>query len=423
MGNAIDSAISTDDQSSVGDWRALGDLVELATQRVADPVEGVHHAIADRWSGFLGRYGDRSTRPLTRGIYGAVRLVGSVAGASLGIGAATVDTVRPVRPLWRSPTGAGVQAGVNALWGDEFERRASRIHIDLAVRTTNGTPVTCDAEALSQAFPTATPRLAVLLHGLGKTEHSWNRTDGESGEIVGLPGVLEADGFTPVLVRYNTGRSVSDNGAALSRVLAEVTAHWPTEVDEIVLVGHSMGGLVARSSLAAGRSAGQRWVNAVGHIVTLGTPHLGSPIEKGVDIASRILDREPISRPVSQFVNDRSAGIKDMRHGTIHDDRTNSKGMETPGCSESAARSGDGVLRHQVASVVTGSASHPVGFLVGDLVVRVTSATGIASSERDQPHDMRVFGGLHHMGMLYDSAVHAQIRAWLTPPRATGTQR
>jgi pimeloyl-ACP methyl ester carboxylesterase len=396
-------------QNALDDWRALGDLVQLTTERLTAPVQGTHEAITDRLFALAGRAGSAehaAHRVFTRTVYGSVRIVGSVVGASMDIGTRAIGRHTRVRPPWGPSVGAAIKAAANALWGDEFERRASPVHTHLAIRDSSGSPVANDSDGLVQAFPAPTPRLAVMLHGLGKTERSWDGSVDDSGEFVGLPDALEADGFTPVLVRYNTGRQVADNGAALACLLEEVTENWPVPVDEVALIGHSMGGLIARSSLHAGESFGHRWTHIVRHLVGLCTPHLGSPIEKGVEVASVILATTSVSRPLGQFVDGRSAGIKDMRHGTIGAAATSERSTADTGPA-------DEVCHHHAVGVVTSKTSHPLGYVVGDLVVRVDSASGAGG--RVQPTNLRVFGGLNHLGMLHDSAVHSQIRDWLTP--------
>lgn len=407
--------------NSVDDWRGLGDLIEIATERLTEPVEGIHRAITDRWSG--GEKGDGSPGHtaqaiLARHLFRSVRFVSSVASATLTTGAVAVDRHRPIQTLWRSSTGAGIQAAANALWGDEFERRTSPMHTQMSIRGLDGSAITSDIVSLKRAFPSPTRRLAVYLHGLGKTERCWFDRVTDTGDSVGMARALEADSFTPLLVRYNTGMGVSDNGAALAWLLDEITGNWPDGIDEIALVGHSMGGLVARSSLHAGHSAGHSWINPVAHLVTLGTPHYGSPIEKGVHIASQVLRMTPESRPLSQFLDGRSAGIKDMRHGAGRDDSHNNPEQPTDTDHIVGVKPFDGIDQHHAASVVTNSPSHPFGALVGDLVVRVNSATGVTSNSCVEASNVRVFGGLNHLAMLRDPAVHSQIREWLTPLHA-----
>ena len=394
-------------RSSVEDWRGLGDLVALATERITDPIEGTHNAIADRWLGSTGRDTARGTfihRAITRKLYGSVRLGGSVAGASLDIGASIVGRQRQLRPLWNSSVGGGVRAAANALWGDEFERRSSPMHTELGLRDINGAHIGIDADNLATAFTSPTQTLAVLIHGLGKTEHCWCDREGDTGAVVGLASTLEADGFTPLLVRYNSGRRVADNGNALASLLENVTSSWSTPISNIVLIGHSMGGLVAQTALQAGHCAAHDWVESVRHLVTIGTPHSGSPLEKGAHLASQILRTISVSRPIGEFIDERSAGIKDMRYGTVLCDTNHVADVLL----------GIRTQHHQIAGVVTSNSPDIVGFLVGDLVVRVNSATGGGSSGYVEASNKRVFRGLNHLALLHDPTVHRQISEWIT---------
>jgi hypothetical protein len=75
---------------------------------------------------------------------------------------------------------------------------------------------------------------------------------------------LRASGFAPVLYDYDWRLGVDQLGAAL----AERIRNEPT--DRIMIVAHSMGGLVSRAALA------QPGMNNVERLVLLGTPNFGS---------------------------------------------------------------------------------------------------------------------------------------------------
>jgi len=406
-------------QNASHDWKGLGDLIDLATERLTAPVEGIHDAIADRWFGVAGRRvapARNAYRALTAPVYNSVRLTGSTLGTAVGLGAIAVAGRKELRPLWRSPRGSGIQAFFNALWGDELERRGSTMSIEFGLRDAGGEPVGLDADSLALAFSEASSRLVVLVHGLGETERCWQTKTSEEGSAPGLADLLISDSFTSLLVRYNTGLHVSDNGVALAALLSEVTDNWPIPVEEIVLVGHSMGGLVARSAVHAGQDAGQDWVSAAQHVVALGSPHLGSPVEKGANIAAWGLGLVPESRPLGEFINNRSVGIKDLRFGAVSeadwfgfdpDELLNDFVVDLP--------PPQGVDQHFIAGVITAGPTHPIGALVGDLIVRVGSGIGRGRRRRVDANDVHVVGGKRHPDLLHDAAVHEQVRAWLAP--------
>jgi len=412
---------SRNTSTTVDDWWGLGDLLALATERLTAPAEGIHHAIADRWfdlAELAAAPGRRAYHALTGSIYGSVRLAGSALGTVIGLGASVIGSRDGLRPLWRSPFGSGIQATVNAVWGDELESRRSNLRIELGLRDAQGKAIGADPVALSQAFPEPTHRLVVLLHGLGETERCWHGRNGEGGGAVGLGEVLAADSFTPLMVRYNTGRHVSDNGVALAALLEEIAQGWPAAIKEVALVGSSMGGLVARSALYTGRAAGHRWASSTRHVVTLGSPHLGAPLEKGANLASWGLRLAPETRPLGKFLDHRSAGIKDLRFGAIREDDWNGADPDTlltDIVGDYAAP--DDVDQHFVAGVVTAAPTHPLGVLVGDLIVRIGSGTGRGRRRRVEATDVRVLGGRRHFDLVHDPAVHEQVRVWLS----TGT--
>ena len=402
-------------QTPSDDWSGIGDLLSLATQRLSAPVEGIHDAIADRWFGLAGGKGVSMRRVLgaySGGIYGSIRAVGSILGGVIDLG--TTLGGRRLGPLWKSPTGNGIQGVANAVWGDELARRRSGLRVELGLRDSKGQPVHCVPVDLQRTFPNPRPRLLVLIHGLGETERCWRSRTDEAGEHESIGELLGGDTFTPLTVRYNTGKHISENGASLAALLERIVSDWPLEVEEIALVGNSMGGLVARSSVVAGQAALHRWSHVVKHVITLGSPHLGAPLEKMANIISWGLRIIPESRPLSEFLNDRSAGIKDLRHGAIQRDDWSERDLDallTDTVGDTVEL--EGVQQHFVTGVITSESSHPMGILLGDLVVRVGSGIGRGRRRRIEATDVRVISRRRHGDLIHDPAVLEQARQWL----------
>ncbi|MEV6449020.1 hypothetical protein [Amycolatopsis sp. NPDC051716] len=66
----------------------------------------------------------------------------------------------------------------------------------------------------------------VFLHGLVETERSWFRGSTSAGDFGAR---LATDlGASPVYVRYNSVRHVSDNGDDLVALLSRLVAAWPS---------------------------------------------------------------------------------------------------------------------------------------------------------------------------------------------------
>jgi pimeloyl-ACP methyl ester carboxylesterase len=382
-------------QSNLDDWRGLGDVIAITTNRLATPVEGMHRAIVDRWFGLVGLGSGEPVRilhdHLAESTYKAIRVSGSALGAGIAVGADVASRRRPLRPLWNTPKGSYVQSIFNALWGDKFEEDQSAFRIELGLRDGDGEPIPTAPSSLRLAFPEPKSRLVVLLHGLGETEQCWVRNGNTS-----LAKRLEADGFSVLLVRYNSGRPVADNGIDLAILLDAIVRKWPVPVDDVSLVGHSMGGLVAHSAVATAHADRHAWVTLTNHLVAVGTPHFGTPIEKAVHLASEGLELVGETRPLGRFIGQRSAGIKDLRFGP-----------------DGAAHQIGGIEHHFVAGAVTNEPGHPASVLLGDLVVRTSSATARGRQRRTRATDIVVMGGRNHGALVHDVEVHSKIRTWL----------
>ena len=164
-----------------------------------------------------------------------------------------------------------------------------------------------------------------------------------------------------------------------------------------------MGGLVIRSACSTAANADCRWIGDVDRVVTIGTPHRGAPLEKLVNAAAWALGATTETRPLADFLNGRSAGIKDLRFGAIVEDDWRSSDPDA------LLRNtvGDhpippGIEHHFVAGAVTEDPAHPVGAAIGDLVVRSSSAT---ARKRLAPTSTAVFGRTRHATLQRDTGV------------------
>jgi len=293
-----------------------------------------------------------------------------------------------------SPRGRFVVSAVNGLIGDRLAEDHPDLAITMAVRR-EGRDVPLDAAGLSAAFPQATGDVAVFLHGLCESEDAWGFRRAETGGSYGERLARETS-WTPVTLRANAGLPIAENGAALASLLDSVVTHWPTRVRRIALVGHSMGGLIMRAACAV-KTDGVRWNERVTDVVTLGTPHLGAPLERGVALGASVLGRLPESAPFGRILEYRSVGILNLRGGLAPDVQH---------------------LPHAryrlVAATLAGSHRHPVSALFGDLLVRYPSAVGRPRRGMALFPDadvLHVRG--HHFDVLNHETVYAALRDWL----------
>jgi pimeloyl-ACP methyl ester carboxylesterase len=392
---------------------ALGTLAGQAVGRPARLAGDIHSAAAGRTFKALGILG-APVKFVHDGISNAAyRVVTSALGAPVRAGAAALGrTFAPdALPMADSPRGSIALGALNGAFGDALARDHRELSLELSVRR-GGREVVTDSEGLASEYPEATPKIAVFVHGLCETEAAWH--------IGARPGygyrLREELGYTPVDVRYNTGLHVSDNGRRLAQVLDHLVLAWPVEVEEIALIGHSMGGLVSRSACRYGESSDHGWTEHVRHVFCLGTPHLGAPMEKAANLFGWALARLPETRPFADLVNVRSAGIKDLRYGScVEEDWCDCDPDEflRDRCNEVPFL--PNATYYFVGATLARRAEGPYASLVGDLLVRYPSASGIGRKRRI-PFEIDNgvhLGGLTHFHLLNHPAVYEQLRTWL----------
>lgn len=256
-------------------------------------------------------------------------------------------------------------------------------------------------------------RAVVLVHGLMSTEHVFDLPDGST-----YASSLSRDlGYAPFAVRYNSGRHISENGEALDDLLERLVDAYPVPLDEIALVGHSMGGLVIRSAAHAASGRERRWLPLARRAVYVGSPHLGAPLERAGNVIAWILARvgNAYTDLVADIINLRSSGVKDLRFGNLR--REDWEGEDADALLQNR-RHPVPLLPHIRHHLIAATLSDDpfVSMLFGDALVPLPSATGRAEPRHRSaifPADhVRVFSGYDHLRIAHDPEVYAQIRAW-----------
>jgi triacylglycerol lipase len=223
--------------------------------------------------------------------------------------------------------------------------------------------------------------------------------------------LLSADrGVTPVYVTYNSGRHISTNGRQLAALVDDLVAGWPVPVEEINFIGHSMGGLVVRSACHYGTVEGRAWAGAVRRVFLLGVPNRGATLEQIAYAVNAGLQALPVGavQALGRLVDRRSAGIKDLRHGSVVDEDWQLGQRHSVALPEQAE------VWIGCANLV-GAGDNPLAKMVGDVLVSQFSAQGrrprrsgpLCTGER-----VRVFAGTGHVGLSNSPAVYQQLLDW-----------
>ena len=374
-------------------------LCEVADELVVRTVRDTHTAWVDRVYG-VGRLATRAQSPSVgeRAHRGIASAVYAGVGGGLRLASTGLDRVAATGRgphLESTSEGRFVSSAVNGLIGDRLLRERPQMAIPMAVRR-GGADVDPTPEGLGAAFPVASVRLVVFLHGLCENESYWQRHRDRTGTTYAEE--LAGRGWTPLMLRANTGLPLRENGAALTGLMQQVVEAWPVPVERIALVGHSMGGLVIRAAGAVTADVEEPWSSKVSDVVTLGTPHLGAPIAWGIGHGSRGLGVFPETAAFGRLLDWRSAGVHDL----------------VAGLAEDVAPLPHARYR-LVAATLTDSQRHPVGHLVGDLLVRPRSAYGRDRRGRSLFPDADVLhvGRTDHFGLLNHPQVHTALLEWL----------
>ncbi|MBA4176158.1 MAG: permease [Leptothrix sp. (in: Bacteria)] len=385
------------------DLRGAARLATEATAGLTDLVEAMHERIA-RVPG-LGRVLDGRTAGITGLVYqsirGVTRVVGGTVDGLLGLIAPALSAAEP--GAMPSPEREAVVSALNGVLGDHLAASANPLAIAMALRH-DGRALPLERAALAQRLPDAAPVLLVLVHGLCMNHLQWRRAGHDHGS-----GLATALGATAVYLHYNTGLPIAENGRLFAGLMQRLVDAWPVPLQRVVLLTHSMGGLVARRALQQAQADGQGWAARVDDLVFLGTPHHGAPLERaghGVDL---LLGAAPYAAPLARLGRVRSAGITDLRHGLSGPGQAPLPLPAGPRCWAVAATLGEG----------SGALK---GRLLGDGLVTVDSALG---RHRDPSHALAlpadhvcVVPATGHLDLLSSPAVATQLQCWLAAAAA-----
>ena len=387
--------------------RGISRLIFDGVEEVSRIVEGMHANIAAPSLPF-GEGTEGRMRGGTGLVYASIRFVNAAARAVLDC---TLDVLaaRPKATVTDARWDAAVSV-TNGVLGDHLVASNNPLAIRMCLRR-NGRVLDIDRE-LATTVGSHAQRVVVLAHGLCRNDRQWTRRGHDHGAE--LSRELE---YFPLYLLYNTGRHVSENGRELATLLERLVERWPTEVQELAIVAHSMGGLVARSACHYG--AESNWRRKLRKLVFLGTPHHGAPLERLGNWLQTAAGMSPYSAPLCRLGMIRSAGVTDLRYGNLLDeDWMHNSRFASTGDTRRPIPLPDGVGCYAIAGT-TGKREGDLGdFLFGDGLVPIRSALGrhqAADRTLTFPESHQWIGyGIDHLDLLNRPEVFSTLRNWLT---------
>lgn len=374
-------------KSNLLDVHGAARLAVDAALVTTDVVEQMHRTIQQRPHP-LGMARTDATRGITglvyRNVRGVIGLVGQAVDACLPRLADHPEAANS------SPARDARRSVLNGVYGDYLVQSHNPLAIPMTLRHAGR------ELDLNDCIAKPRNRLLVLAHGLCMNEQQWCRDGHDHGAVI-----ARELGFTPLHLRYNSGLAIWRNGQELAQQLEIAVGNWPRAIDEVAIVGHSMGGLVARSACHYGQQAGHAWPRLLSKLVFLGTPHHGAPLERLGNAFEMLLDLSPYSMPLTRISRARSAGIEDLRGGAIVKDQQH---VPLP----------EHVDSYAIAAVMAKRPNSLQERLIGDGLVPLDSALG---RHRDPGKSLKIAKdrqwigyGIGHLALLRHPEVYAQLR-------------
>ncbi len=392
----------------------LEGLAQLATSGITgitDVVQAIHREIILRP---LGLYNDQNQRRWNRGLTGRIykltRDVMEHSGSGVALSLRTFNRLTPSQTQRSlTPVQHFLIGAVNGVAGDHLIRMRNPMALPMMFYDRYGQPQRGEVRG----------RVVILAHGLCMNHHSW-----DPGESVGLGEQIlyRQPSSTVLYLSYNTGRRISQNGRSFARLLQELIDKNPL-ITDIDLIGHSMGGLVSRSALFYGKQMGHDWPYIADHLVCLGSPHHGAVLERLGFLLQERLGQLPFTGAIANLLDIRSAGVIDLRHGSVRDDDWEHlearRGLSAD--NRKPAPLPSSIKTYLVAGTLEKSTrpSNRTMEALGDYLVSIKSALG----EHDNPtyrlkvpeNRKAVFYGINHFELQYHPLVRNQVIAWLIP--------
>jgi len=301
---------------------------------------------------------------------------------------------------------------LNGVIGDYLEEKENPLKITMQFRHKSKS-IKLDSENIRAVYPNINGKILLMVHGSCMNDIQWTRQNHNHGKIV-----AEELNKTLIYLNYNSGIHISSNGQNLNNSLEELVQNWPVPIEELVIVAHSMGGLVTRSALYYGEQHEKNWTKHLKKVVFLGTPHHGSYIERTGNYLDLILESIPYAKPFARLGKIRSAGVTDLRYGNLIDeDWKNNDRFEIKNDQRKIIKLSKQIEFYSIAAVI-GNKTAPLSTQVlGDTLVHVKSALGQHKNPKKnldfKKENIWISYDSNHLDLLNNLKILDKLKVWL----------
>ena len=301
---------------------------------------------------------------------------------------------------------------LNGVIGDYLEEKENPLKITMQFRYQSKT-LAIDPKSINVAYPKVNGKILLMIHGACMNDLQWTRKDHNHGEII----ATELN-KTPIYLKYNSGLHISSNGKNLNNLLEELVKNWPVPIEELVIIAHSMGGLVSRSALYYGEQNQKKWTQHVKKIVFLGTPHHGSYVERTGNYLDLILESIHYTKPFARLGKIRSAGVTDLRYGNLIDeDWKDDHRFEIKNDKRRNIQLSKQIEFYTIAAVVGNETTSLSTQILGDTLVDVKSALGQHKNPDKnlnfKKENIWISYDSNHLDLISNPKILNKIKVWL----------
>ena len=315
------------------------------------------------------------------------------------------------------------KAAINGVLGDKLQKKNSPYAVQMCFFNSSKADA-CQLDLnqdLSKQLDNPSANITIFVHSLMSSERIWSVpktiNDMLHGQSYGQR--LEQDVHTTaVYLRYNTGLHISTNAQQLVKMIDELIQAWPVKVTEVNIIGHSMGGLVTRSAVHYADINNAAFKPLLKRVYLLGAPLRGAPLEQFANILTSALATipTPITRLIANVLNQRSDGIKDLRHGYLVDEDWQDLHPDVISFGRKKLLPPvPGIHYYAIAGNLFSDEHHPAAKIFGDILVTPYSAKDeyIDGTATDSAaNDAKVFSGINHLYLVNDEDIYQQILQW-----------
>ncbi|WP_296403946.1 alpha/beta hydrolase [Psychrobacter sp.] len=393
----------------------ISQLTTIGVIETTAIVEAIHREILLRPLGLLNhRYGRFWHKGISSRVYKVVRGITSLVGRSLTVAINQYNHFTNNDKSHPLPNSLNMVVNVlNGVMGDHLETNKNPLALPTSLYNSEGLLLAVSNQVNKNMALSG--KVTIILHGLCMGYLNWLPNNENSlGQII----QKNQPDTNIFYLNYNTGRRISSNGREFSELLHQLSTTY-TDISEINLIGHSMGGLVSRSALYYGGQAQYEWVTKTKKLITLGTPHHGAVLERIGNTVQQTISKVPFAGSLSKLGDIRSTGIIDLRHGSVRDEDWHSLTTRSvlPDDERYITMLPEHIDTYFLAATFSEKKDDSKeSKLLGDGLVSISSALG----EHIETHDLKVpmhrkaiFYGIGHLSLLTDKRVINQTLDWL----------